>query len=122
MNISSTEDLCSASQEPWETHCAVNRTLDFFHPSSILQSQQDIYNFPHLLYTAEVTATQSQKFKLISHLQKPHVDDMQTIQSICIQLVVATSRHTEGMKNILHVTANTMPWAGSGQCLTRGLV
>ena len=35
---------------------AVNRNFDFFHPSSILQSRPDIFNFGYLLYTLKVTA------------------------------------------------------------------
>ena len=44
--------------------CAVNRTLDYFHPSLTLQTQTDIFNFRVLLYTVEVTATQSRKLKV----------------------------------------------------------
>ena len=40
----------------WKRTCAVNRTLDFFHPPSTLQSKTNIFNFRSLLYTVEVTA------------------------------------------------------------------
>ena len=54
----------------WKRTCAVNRTLDFFHPPSTLQSQTDFFSFRLLLYTVEVTATQSRKSKSIRHLRK----------------------------------------------------
>ena len=49
----------------------MNRTLDYFDPSSTSQSQTDFFYFRLLLYTVEVTATQSQKLKSIRHLRKP---------------------------------------------------
>ena len=58
----------------WKRTCAVNKTLDFFHQPSTLQSQTDIFNFRLLLYTVEVTATQNLKFKSIQHPWKPPIE------------------------------------------------
>ena len=76
----------------------MNRTLDFFHPSSTLQSQTYVLNFRFLLYTVKITATQSRKLKSILHLLSYGNHLLVTLQSSslspCSSPCWSSSNHT----------------------------